>query len=277
MKRITLLTIISLAIGGMLLCNASGPGFAGNGNKTGSPGSAGTCVSCHSAGNGATATISIVKKSDNSNPNGKYIPGETYEVTLSGDHPSLLHWGFQLTAMKAGNTGAGTWQGVSGNIRSNTSGNTVLIEHNQVLPDVFGVFTVTVDWVAPAAGNGTVNFYGIINAVNHNGATDGDAISNTATVVLAEMGVNVNDVAKQELKTYPNPVKDILQIGADNNIAGECIVSIITIEGRHVLDVKKLATAGNPISINVKDLAKGVYSLSVYRQGVKHSALFVKQ
>lgn len=276
MKRIILLTIISTAVGGMLLSNASGPGFAGNGNKTGSPGSTGTCTSCHSAGNGTTAIISIVKKADNSNPNGKYIPGETYEVTLNGDHPSLLHWGFQLTAMKTGNTGVGTWQGVTGNIRSTTSGNTVLIEHNQVLPDIFGAFTVTVDWVAPAAGNGSVNFYGIINAVDHNGSTSGDAVSSTASVTLAEAGVGVEKIGIQEIKTYPNPVQNILHISADN-MAGECIISINTIEGKHVMDVRNNITVGNPVSINVKDLAKGVYSLSVYKQGTKHSALFVKQ
>jgi hypothetical protein len=67
-----------------------------------------------------------------------------------------------------------------------------------------------------------------------------------------------------------------MHIAADD-MAGDCMVSVNTIEGRHVLDVKTRIVAGNPVNINVQDLAAGVYNISIYKQGTKHSTLFVKQ
>jgi Reeler domain. len=277
MKRIILLTLVAGSIATVLLSNATGPAKMGNGNKTGGPGASGSCNSCHSGGSLANATITVRKKDDLSMVT-KYKPGEVYRVELSSMHPTNFHNGFQLMALKSGNTQAGTFQGLSADHGTKVVNGIVIVEHNKAIMQTGASFLTFFEWIAPVAGTGTVEFYGVINAVNNDGGTGGDAVSNTLTYTVAEDALSVrnNEMQAQEIKVYPNPVIDVLHIAADD-MAGDCMVSVNTIEGKHLLDMKTRIVAGNPVNINVQDLAKGVYNISIYKQGTKHSTLFVKQ
>ena len=90
--------------------------------------------------------------------------------------------------------------------------------------------------------------------VTHNGKGGG----NTFTYISCYPSVLSNEnFALNELKTYPNPVNDILNFSFDKEITA---VSIINLLGQEVLS-KSLNN--NETSINVADLAAGAYLVKV--------------
>lgn len=277
MKHTFLLGISFATVALIALSNASGPANNNNGNKTGGPTATGTCTSCHNGASGTTANITAKKKSDNTDANGKYIPGETYLITLEGNHSSLSLYGFQLTAVKTDNTQGGTWQSLSSDVHTKTVSGINIIEQHHPLSKTSGAFTTTVEWVAPAAGTGSVGFHGIINAVNGDNQVSGDAVSAPVSLTLAENGVGVKEVAKQRLSVYPNPVTNMMQVEIPINMIGLCNVEIISLEGKAVQHVQLQALANEKISLPCSQLPNGVYYLSIYSKEAKHSSLFLKQ
>ncbi len=167
----------------MLLSNSSGAASAGNGNRTGSPGSNGTCASCHSGGSfGTTITASVTDL--NSNPVTSYIPGDTFlidfQVSSTSGSPK---YGFQSLMLNSSNANIGNFDAV---YTTNTQLTTVLgkeyAEHSA--KSTTGYFQVS--WVAPASGTGTVTLYYIGNAVNSSFSTAGDSPSSAQSLSLSE-------------------------------------------------------------------------------------------
>lgn len=80
----------------------------------------------------------------------------------------------------------------------------------------------------------------------------------------------VNDVAKNnaEVKVYPNPVKDILNINTDKNINS---IEIFSLTGQLIKTIDN-----NTKQINVSDLKKGIYLLRVKSEGKDQSFKIVK-
>lgn len=78
----------------------------------------------------------------------------------------------------------------------------------------------------------------------------------------------VNDVKKDNIKIYPNPAKDILNVNYDINKESKAIIT--TMDGRQIMNtqIKKGAN-----QINVSNLPKGVYLISA--EGV--SQKFIKE
>lgn len=163
----------------ILLSNASGPAFNGNGGRTGAPGE-GQCSNCHGGGT-FTPSVSIqIFENGTSTPATSYVGGNTYDlrVTVSST-TGVPRFGFQLTALKPTNTVAGTFNTPSSNTRTISTGGRNYIEQNA--RSTSGIFTAK--WVAPAAGSGLITFYASGNCVNANGGTSQDnATSTTASL-----------------------------------------------------------------------------------------------
>jgi hypothetical protein len=272
MKRTFLLTTLFAGLTALTLTsNSSGPANANNGNKTGGPGATGNCSSCHSGGSGATGAIAIRKKSDNS-PADKYTPGEKYVVTVSGAHASLSKFGFQLMAVKeAGNIQAGTFGGFT-NQHAKTVSGVELVEQHMALNKTGSAFTTEFDWTAPTAGTGNVKFYGILNAVNGDGTTNGDAVSPTFNKTLSEATNSIATINMFDVSIYPNPINDVLNIRLGK--PGSYTLNIIAINGA-IVHTQSLQNA-TEAAINI-NLPAGRYFVEITDGQYKHISSIVKQ
>ena len=83
--------------------------------------------------------------------------------------------------------------------------------------------------------------------------------------------MSVNDVKKDNIKLYPNPVKDVLKVDIPNNetITNICIYNVAG---------QKVKTFSLPKEINVESLPKGNYIIEITTdKDKKYTSKFIKQ
>lgn len=281
-KRTLLLTAITGIVYLTMTSYRDGPAFNSEGNKTGSPGSNGTCNNCHSGGATLpTGAIEVRIKSGGitSPPVNYYQPGETYLITLRGSHPTLNHFGFQMVAQKdADNSNVGTFSSFPGTVRGVPSTNPTIVEHNQAIPEnATGEYVVQFDWKAPAGNTGNVTLYAIINAVNNDNSFGGDIPSVTISAPLADK-TSVGKVTREVvIKAYPNPVQDKLTIDMNLADAGMYTYQVVSMLGS-VVDKGgfEIAPGNYQHTINSSAWAPGMYNLQIQKDGNMRTLAVVK-
>lgn len=154
--------------------NSGGPAINGNGDKTGSPISSGTCATCHGGGNFAPI-LSVFITDNFGNQVTEYVGGENYiiEYAVLNTIGSPAAFGVQSVFLSpsAGNPEAGVLTStITLGSQIVTSGGYNYYEHST--PSTIGIFQVS--WTAPVAGFGDVNIYTTGVAVDGTGGTSGD-------------------------------------------------------------------------------------------------------
>ena len=157
----------------------SNGGGAPNG-YTGSPNefsgrTCGTQGGCHGGGSSSAAgalTSDI--------PACGYTPGVTYNFTLTFGLSGRTKFGFSLSPQRSTGATGGTLVEATNELQIVSSGR-YLTHTSQGTASPIGTNsrTWTFQWIAPAAGSGTVTFYYAINATNSNSQTSGDLIFNS--------------------------------------------------------------------------------------------------
>ncbi len=145
--------------------DGSGAGFSGGRMENGR-----TCATsgCHSG----TASEQSGLISTNIDSSG-YIPGQTYQITITATKTGMTRTGFQLSAQDLSGQFAGTLLTGSNEMQANSG----YITHTKMGTSCNnGSRTWTVDWTAPAAGTGSVEFSTAVNLSNHDGTAGGDNI-----------------------------------------------------------------------------------------------------
>jgi hypothetical protein len=163
--------LLSASIGSYLFAYSGGPpdGYAGD------PPDFNNCTSCHSSfppnsGDGVFDILGLPSK---------YVPGDTYEITVFLKDPGQSRWGFELTVIDSGGFEAGKLISLDnftqisegpGNIRD-------YLKHTSsgTFPGADSASWVF-KWIAPFQGTGVSHFYLAGNAANNNGSTSGDYI-----------------------------------------------------------------------------------------------------
>jgi len=107
-----------------------------------------------------------------------FIPGQTYNVTITVANPAKAGAGFELVALDAGGNIAGTFTAPTGT-QINTVGSISHLGTQVGLPA-----TWVVSWTAPATSAGDINFQAAGNAVDLMGSTANDEWSFGSTVPL---------------------------------------------------------------------------------------------
>ncbi len=139
------------------------------------------CTSCHGGitVNSGPATRSLTF---NGAAASSYVPGQTYNLSLTVSRATRNKYGFQLKVEDAQGGNAGTLISTTnrtwaqqGYLNQSGSGNTSTIS---------GTITWNFQWTAPALGTGPVTFYFSSNAANNNGGTSGDEIYTDAISLL---------------------------------------------------------------------------------------------
>ncbi|MCE2741578.1 MAG: hypothetical protein LW669_08835, partial [Sphingobacteriales bacterium] len=133
--------------------------------------SEGTCTGCHSgsaiSSGAAHASITLTGL-----PAGGYAPGVTYNLTFSAQSAATSKNGFQVTALNASNTMAGSFAAGTGSQSQIGSGRTYIGHTVSGTSQNQWSFS----WTAPNPAVGTVTFYTALNATNSNNGTSGDAV-----------------------------------------------------------------------------------------------------
>ena len=173
-KKILKPSILSAILGitlTLFLGNSSGPG----GNRTGAPGSAGSCSGCHySSVLDGSITVELIDPNTSEIVSESYIPNKTYKikVTMVGNSSKM---GFQVTSLDGSNAQAGTITDAPAKTSVYTASSAEIWGHtspgtNQNSNSWEATFT------APSAGTGTITFYGAGVVANGNGNNSGDEV-----------------------------------------------------------------------------------------------------
>lgn len=255
----------------------------GQGN-TGAPGdevfngSLRTCQTCHSSGTDFQVTLGIDIKDSNGSSVTSYVPGDTYDVTVtltpSGGTPN--GYGFQIVSLKApiGQDGAD----VAGFSDASSNAQIAIADNGRQYAeqdDISSSNEFTVKWTAPSAGSGPISFYSCGNAVNNNGMNSGDAAA-IDQLQLDELTVSTSDLSSDvKLQVFPNPVKEQLNLTINSEVTGNFQADLFDVQGKLLQNKQLFLTTGaSQHQFEVSDLSQGIYSLRL-SDGARHTTIQV--
>lgn len=218
------------------------------GGKTNSPLDGSTCTMCHSgilnSGQGSFNISSDI-------PSTGYVPGETYTISLQGEHPSYTKYGFELTAESSvGKVGGFT---IVNSSQTQLTNNNNSVTHKNTGTLGSATKTWTVNWTAPSTGQITVDFYAAGMAANGNTTNSGDEVYTTTYSVDEEVPVSVTE-SRKNLNIYLN----------NNNIIIEGNQFLQSIEIYNIIG-KKIFSSKNislPTQINSSEFNSGIYIIN---------------
>jgi hypothetical protein len=260
----TLLIFGSLAMVSWVLYPTGSPG-----GKTGSPGDGGdNCTGCHSGSaqqvsGWITSTI----------PGAGYIPGQTYTITATATHSGAQLYGFEVTAEDASNAKTGTIVITDAAQTKKVNSNKAITHTVNGTTPSSGSKSWSFDWTAPASGTGTVKFYGAFNAANGNGGTSGDVIyTSSMTVFEATTGLTDNLAASLDIKVYPNPFADYIEIAMGNLEKPVKSIRLSGQDGRMVW-VKDIQNGNqDKYCIDASGFSRGIYFVTVVFSDFRQAA-----
>lgn len=235
---------------------------------------------CHgSASTATTSSIALKEKvSGTAVTNGKYEPGKTYEVTVTGNNSSAVEFGYMLLIRDASNAQAGTLANPSAGSKVQTipPGTYTVAEHSSPIAATSGMFTATFDWTAPASGSGNITMNLAVNATNNNNATSGDQF-NTSNLVLAEDNTSVGNIANNiNVSAYPNPVVNELNIEFGNIITDTYFIQVVNMNGQIIAQQTNTVGSSSVVKINTTNWASGMYHIVLNNGNAKQSITVVK-
>lgn len=237
---------------------------------TGSPGDGNSCTACHGGG---APTASLITTDI---PATGYIPGATYNVTATISHATFNKFGFQISPQTATGVQRGTLV-VTDPIRTQLVSGTKYIMHKAAgTAGTANSNTWTFQWIAPAIGSGSLSLYGGFLKANGNGNSSGDAVFVSKLQIFEDLstGLTENKNAVNEWSMFPLPCVDELNITLTAK-AQNVRVMIRTLEGKVVIENAYLNNEG-AVKLNVAELPKGVYMVTVFEENRALSKKMIK-
>lgn len=129
-----------------------------------------------------------------------YIPGRTYNVSVTTNHNDAVIYGFQMTSIDWLGRGVGTFTPLSGQSPAQTQtmngivgGNIRRYIHHTIdglIPTVFNTKTWNFTWTAPATRVGKIRLFAAGNGSNSDGGPSGDNIYTNSTATLAQSAIS---------------------------------------------------------------------------------------
>jgi hypothetical protein len=267
-SRITLY-IGSLVMAIILMSSISNASHS-PGAKSSSPGDGADCTSCH-AGSAQSGTSWI----SSTIPMTGYVPGTTYTITLTGTHTGVVKFGFELTAEDASNTKKGVFSITNANETQLTNMMHAVTHTGNGLTPSNNSKSWSFDWTAPVAGTGGITFYASLNAADGNNAASGDVIYNTNYTYTEDISAGIDNESQANLfNIYPNPANDVLSIEALSS--GLYEVKVLDLAGKLILSEQLEGGLENK-SINIENLAKGVYIIQIQDKDTQYAKRFIKR
>ena len=285
MKRKLLLYSVSGSLLALVVSSyGGGPLGGGAGNRTGSNSSVADCSTggCHAANTTATQVTMALTTMANVLVS-SYIPNTQYKVTIAGTNATAKpRFGFQVSSVKAAaqSQQAGTSVATATNTIVRTTGGLQIVEHTSPLnaSSITGgtaIYSVSFNWTAPAKGTGNVRFYATLNAVNANGATDGDQPNTAPFLEVAEApSAGIPATGTTALRIHPNPASR--EMAVQGLVDGPAALHVWDMSGRIVLS-KNAESRQGTVHLDISSLSPGRYYLMAAQGGSPVVAPFVKQ
>ncbi|MFM2285377.1 MAG: hypothetical protein RLZZ543_874 [Bacteroidota bacterium] len=231
-------------------------------SATGSPADGFTCAKsgCHSGT--ASAQDGLITSDV---PSTGYVPGSTYNITVSITQTGISKWGFAISPQNNAGTVLGSM------IITNTTQTKLVssryVTHKTAGNSGSGSKTWSFNWTAPAAGTGDVPFYASVMAANGTGNAAGDQVYTDVYTVSEDITASVPKTAEAvKFSVFPNPIEgNNMNISFASKAGDVSRVSIMSMNGAMVHSTNYTASvAGDQqVNVNVADLAKGVYLIQV--------------
>jgi hypothetical protein len=203
-KLLSQVVVLLSATSILIVFNASSNG-RGNEDRTGAPGSSGTCASCHGGSSNLNGQLSLeLLDKATSTVVTEYIPGNKYIVSIKATGTSTK-MGFQSTVLNSSNQNIGSISNPSAGAAVYTSGRNIA---GHTAASSTGTWNY--EWTAPTTDQGAASIYGISVISNKNNSDNGDQVV-TNKITINPAASNSNKVlASNELSVYPNPSLGIL-------------------------------------------------------------------
>lgn len=278
MKKIILLfTSITGLLYLTLTSSSGGASATPAGHNTAINGCGGS--GCHGSMASANTTTSISikeKSSGNAVTNGKYEPGKTYTITVTGNNSSAKEFGYMTLIRDASMAQAGMLANASAGSKIQTipPGTYTVAEHNAPIAATSGMFSATFDWTAPASGAGAITINLGVNATNDNGAVSGDEF-NTSNVVLSEDNTSIGSVANSiNVSAYPNPVQNNLNIEFGNIKTNTYNIQVVNVRGQIIENLTQTVSSSSIVTLNTSNWTSGMYNI-VLNNGSAHQSITI--
>ena len=131
-----------------------------------------------------------------------------------------------------------------------------------------------IEWTAPSAGAGTVDFYFAGNAANQNGSTSGDYIY-TINVTVPEQILGVADFPVRApenhtlISAYPNPFNPTVTLNLESIPAGSVKLEVLNTQGQVLTGMELVSSGNNALSVplNLVALPSGLYFVRATHAG----------
>jgi hypothetical protein len=245
----------------------------GQAGAAGSP-SESTCSrsGCHTGSTDNSEGGSVTVSSSNLT-NWEYVPGTTYNISVTVAEAGISTWGFATEILKANGDNAGTLIAGSGThiLTANVGGFSRRSVTQTSAGSGANSKTYNFTWTAPATDVGPVTIYAVGNAANGDGGRQGDHIYSTSQVVnpATSNGVAETSNIQMELGVYPNPTADLINLDYALPLNARVKASVFTTDGRLVKTMFEANQAAgfNHKTFDVSDLASGFYFVNVEVDG----------
>ena len=259
MKAKGLLFTLSI-IGGIVISASVLYPTGSPGGKTGSPGDGNAnCTGCHS---GSAQQVSNWITSNI--PVSGYIPGQAYTITANATHSGAALYGFEVTAEDVTNAKTGTIVITDATQTKKVNSNKAITHTANGTTPSGGSKSWSFDWTAPTSGTGVIKFYGAFNAANGDGSNNGDQIYlSTLTVNEGTTGISDNIAEQVEVKIYPNPFADQLEIASGDPEAPVKSIQISGQDGRVVFLRNIQNENQEKFHIDASGFSTGIYFITV--------------
>lgn len=268
---VTLVAAISLPFSFEASSDSNGAPVA----RAGAPLDAGgaNCTSCH-AGTATTVPGLITSNI----PASGYVPGATYTITASISVTGINKYGFEISPQSTGSNALKGTITLTNTLETQLKGSGKYITHKTAGTSGTGGKTWSFNWTAPAAGSGTVTFYGAFNAANGNNANSGDQIKLSTLAVNEDIsGIHENYEASDLINVFPNPVADKLNIKCDIPARDITMIGVFSIDGKLVRTISKEEMQNSMITADVSTLPAGTYFVSIRTEDAVATKRIVKQ
>ncbi len=246
-------------------------GSGNGGGNTGSPGDNGqTCADafgCHTDNNPIPNSQDASISTDI--PSGGYVPGNTYTITASITQNGHVRFGFELTAEDDGGNKVGSFASTDSETQL-TNGSDAVTHTNSGISGTDSK-SWSVEWTAPNANTGDVNFYGAFNVADNNNQPTGDQIHLDSTQVQEDTAASL--IPSRDLMTggsslslAPNPAKDRVRISGLSEEHGNGRILLRDLQGRVVEELYegKLSRHQDGLMLDLEqDIPAGAYLMEV--------------
>jgi len=287
-----------------------GPAYYAGYDCTGATGSRNSCSGggCH----GTTTSNNVTIELDSAGVAvTSYYPGHQYTVKLSGTNgtgSNLPYYGFQMASVLLSGAGTstptqgGTWDStaLAANVQYTIAGSCQvcsgwpipIVENSNKIAATSGTggngttYVATALWTAPPTGTGSVNFYGIINAVNGNNNNDNTDKSQTATpitvteAVISHNGINSISSYLNGFSVYPTLMNENVTVAFDLKQSSDIKIEILSMQGavvKTILPQQSIAAGSFRQSYDVNELSAGVYLVRLQAAGSSIVSKVVKE